>query len=502
MSGKVLIASANPWSFALAVERQFARQHAGSTTDLINLYDLLGSLQPGIRRRDWMIERLNRKIDRFVRPVISGRDISREIQIDRHNIPPLPGRVEEVRAYRVGDAAIGLGALSSAAEITTIYSAERSSEFGDALVRAWRTSHLSHRIGEQAAKRGYDKVLVFGGRHAATRAFTDVLRARTEVICYEQGGSGTRAIYSDGGLYDPDCLARAIASHAHFSRQAGEEFFEQRVRREPGTDSAFFTANQFMGAIPDELRPGEFVTFFTSSPDEMFAVREHVAFGRFPTQFEAAVAIAECCAKEGKRLVVRFHPHLQFKHASWLREWDFERLRSLDALLIMPEDPWDSYALIRASHCVFTSGSTVAFESTYLGTPNAVIGSGVSAALSASAVVQDQREIAEFLSAPHLPDRALDQALLYGSFYRNGGGIEVSDLDVGCHPNFARIDGRIVDPIRYVAQSLRTAAAKAFGSEPSNRSGIVDGRVVLPSGKQYAKTHGNRASERSLQSAR
>lgn len=484
---KILIVSANPWSFALAVERQFGREHASSRTDLLNLYRLLGSSQPGIRRRDWLIEFMDRKIDRFVRPVINGRDITAEVRLDRTKIPPLPDRVADVRACRVGSAAVGLGALSSAAEITTIYCTESSAVFGEALERAWRTSHLSLQVGTQVAQLGYDKVLIFGGRHAPTRAFADTLRSSSEVVFYEQGGAGDRAVFSTESIYEPDHFARLVEKYTDFSRPAGEAFFEARINRAPGTPSAFFTADQEPGTIPKGLRSCEFVTFFTSSPDELFGITEEVRFGQFRSQAEAAAAIAESCAASGKRLVIRFHPHLNFKHESWRNEWDFDRLRAADVTVIMPDDPWDSYSLARASHCVFTCGSTIGLESTYLEVPNAVIGRGLPSALGASVEVNDEREIAEFIERPQLLANGRDRAMLLGSYFQCRAGVKVAGLAMGTHPNFARIDGKIVDPVRYAFQSLRSGIAVLSGQGQVNRSGLVDGLVLLPSGAQYSK---------------
>ena len=76
---KVLIASANPWSFALAVERQMAREHASDTVDLLDLWSICSCYSPHWSRRDRLIERLNRKIARFMRPVINGREITADV---------------------------------------------------------------------------------------------------------------------------------------------------------------------------------------------------------------------------------------------------------------------------------------------------------------------------------------------------------------------------------------------------------------------------------------
>ena len=47
----VLIASANPWSFALAVERQMAREHSADTVDVLDLWSVCGRFSPHWSRR-------------------------------------------------------------------------------------------------------------------------------------------------------------------------------------------------------------------------------------------------------------------------------------------------------------------------------------------------------------------------------------------------------------------------------------------------------------------
>jgi hypothetical protein len=106
--------------------------------------------------------------------------------------------------------------------------------------------------------------------------------------------------------------------------------------------------------------------------------------------------------------------------------------------------------------------------------------------MGVSETVQDQAELRDFVRSPSLPADAARKALALGSFYKKGA-TPVSGLDVGSHPNLSRVDGRIVDPVRYAIQGLREWRAKIRGRAAENRSGIVEGRVTLPSGARYRK---------------
>jgi len=480
---KVLIASANPWSFALAVERQMAREHASDTVDLLDLWSICSRYSPHWSRRDRVIERLNRKIARFMRPVISGREITGDVAPDHAAVPPVPQELTQLRQYRVDDVPVGLAILSSVFELTTVHGARTPAEYGGAFEDAWHSAHLSLQIGQAVAQLGYDRIYVFGGRHCYSRPFVDAAVEASEVLRYEQGGTGTAYVITARSLYEPANLARIIDFYP-VDERAGAEFFEERMSRTGSWDAHFFTASQTPGRIPEQLRGRPLVTFFSSSVDELYAIRDEIRFGAFASQNEAALALARICRNEGKAFAIRFHPHLKYKHPSWRHEWDFATLETLGAVLVMPDDPTDTYALVRASESVASCGSTISFECSYLGVPNAVIGEALSSAMSVSDTVADEQQLHEFVRSPSLPPDAARKALALGSFYKRGA-TPVIGLDVGEHPNLSRVDGRIVDPVRFAVQRARGWATRLGGRAPANRSGIVEGRVTLPSGARY-----------------
>ena len=485
MAKRILIASANPWSFALAVEGQLAREHASDAVDLLDLWSICGRFSPHWSRRDRLIERLNRKIARFIRPVISGREITREVQPNHSAVPPMPSDVSTLRHYRPDDVPVGLAILSSVFELTTVHGARRPSDYGGAFEDAWRSAHLSLQVGKAVENLGYDRIYIFGGRHCYSRPFVDAVAKTSEVLRYEQGGTGTAFVMSEKSIYEPGNLARIIAA-CPVDERAGAEFFEERLNRTGDWDATYFTSGQTPGRIPEALSGRPLVTFFNSSVDELYAIKDKIRFGSFATQCEAVLALARVCRDEGKAFAVRFHPHLQFKHPSWRREWDFAALDALGVVLVEPSDPTDTYALARASESVISCGSTISFECSYLGIPNAVVGEGISNAMGASASIDDEEELRAFVRAPSLPPDARRIALALGSFYKKGA-TPVRGLDPAAHPNLSRIDGRVVDPVRYAIQRARELVGRLTGRATENRSGIVEGRVTLPSGDRYRK---------------
>lgn len=483
LTERILIASANPWSFCLAVERDFIRAHSDAYVDAANLFTLCSRASPHWRPRDKLIETMNRKIDRFVMPVINGRDVTRSI-LPNTEIPPLPESYDVLRSYELGNAKIGLAVLSSVTSLTTIQYPANLDEFGAVLKMAWRTAHRSLQVGNAVRALGYDKVIIFNGRHCYSRPFCDALGGGCEVIRYEQGSAGDRYIWNAGSVHHPEALRRIIEVHA-FDHEAAEAFFRARLEKHSTTEVALMTANQRAGTLPPEMKPGCAVTFFTSASDEMFAVTDDPLYGAFPTQHGIALALADICAARGLQLVVRLHPHLRFKHPAWKREWNFAELKHRGALIVTPEDSADSYEMVRKAHSVVTTGSTIGLEASYLRIPNAVVGTWLAGCLGASVVTNTPEELGNFVANPHLPREGRQRALLFGSFYR-AGGKRLTELDVGSHPNLARLGGRVVDPIRYAVQKLRYVRQRPCDPTALDvKSGMQAGRVLLPPGTDY-----------------
>ena len=492
MARRILIASGNPWAFCVAVERDIARSNPDASVDLLNLFTLCSRASPHWRPRDKIIETINRKIDRFVKPVMTGREITREIDVDS-DIPPLPYTYEALRSYRIDGAHVGMAVLSTVTSLTTIQFPSDLKEFGPVLRPAWRSAHRSLAIGHAVRKLGYDQIVTFNGRHCYSRPLCDVLEQDAEVVRYEQGSAGNKYIAVAGSVQEPATLARLIGDH-HFDARAGEAFFNERMNRGASNEVGFYTATQQPGALPENMAVDETVAFFTSSSDEMAAVTDDALYGNFATQHDVAIALADACDAAGLQLLVRLHPHLRFKNPAWKREGDFVERARRGVRVLEPDDRADSYAIAQAARAVVTCGSTIGIEAAYLGIPNAVVGSWVGALLGTSTEANCAEALARFVARPRPMPNAREHALRFGSFYKSAGKL-LPELDVGARPNLARIDGRVVDPVRYPLQKLRSL----FGSESDDpnaldvRSGIQAGRVVLATGTDYSSAVRNPA---------
>jgi hypothetical protein len=454
---RALIVASNPFSFCIGVEKHLATL-AGrdAIVDAIDLYSLVTRHSPYYRRVTWrLLEAFNRKYRRFIVPALSGRDITGDIHLDPAAIPPIPHSFEELRDCRQDGANIGLGVLSSIISLTTIQHADSVDELGPEVHASWKAAQLSLQAGKAIRELGYDEVYVFNGRQCYIRPLRDVLEQTARVIKYEVGGceDTTTFVASDKSVHDPQCFADIIEAH-DFDPAEGELYFGERIARSAGNEVNYFIGIQKEGHIPDEVRGKEFVAFFTSSTDERVAALGLHDLGEFSDQCEVALALARSCAREGKQLVVRLHPHLRFKHAAWRREWDFDALAAAGAIVVHPDAKCDSYALARAATCAVTAGSTITFECSFLNVVNAVIGDCLPGRMGASRVCRTEAELAEFVARPSMPEGAREKALVYGSYMRIGG-VPIPGYALNGHVSQATLDGRRIDPARAIAHNIR-----------------------------------------------
>lgn len=456
---RILLASANPYTFCIAVEHHLAKRLGeGAVVDGFNMFRAVSLHSPFYQGAHGLAAKMARKYERFVRPHLSGRDITPEVVPETNSFPPLPSTEAELRRYAVGGAKVGLGALSTTVSVTTVRLASDLAEYGPTLEHAWRSAHISQRAGAIVGQMGYDEIYIFNGRQCYTRPFIDMVQPASRVLRYEMGATLGSFILSDESIHDASSFVKMIAEHP-YDREAGERYYRERLAMTPGNEATRLRAHQVPGHLPDGVSPDGFVAYFSSSDDEMYAVRDDHSFGDFGSQMDIVRALAEICGRHGKQLVVRMHPHLRFKHESWRREWDFDVLDQAGVLVIGPADPCDTYALAGAAHGVVTRGSTVGFECTYLGIPNAVVGDSPGGRMGASVQADDVDALDRFVASPTLPPGARDRALEYGSFYTVGGE-PMPEFDLRSHLSCARIDNRLVDPMRCFAQPARDMLAK------------------------------------------
>lgn len=264
------------------------------------------------------------------------------------------------------------------------------------------------------------EVMLFNGRFATTRGVIQAAQARAVPWrMHERGGDIHRYWIADCMPQDQDRLQELIRNEWRDEHSVdGHAFYRSNRQRVERTWHSF-TAMQEFGRIPAPMEePGDWISFFTSSEDEMFAIGEQFQGARYPNQMDALRAVAAAVdSLPGMRLCIRVHPHVSQKSAADQRKW--ANLRIPGALVIGPGDSCDSYALIDRSRVVCTFGSTVGVEATYWRRPSLSFNRSFYDRLNVCEQATDHAQIRHFLEHPVV--FPIEGALQYGAYWERLG---------------------------------------------------------------------------------
>jgi hypothetical protein len=370
--------------------------------------------------------------------------------------------VEDVKRLSYGAFGdIGWGVISSAASVLQDSTISPSTH-GALLTRLLASSMLVHdRVSLLIDELRPDSLMVFNGRFATTRAALRAAESKgVPWQIHERGADKDHYWVADCLPHDLDRIQSLILDQWSAEKEAAARLFFTARRDRIERDWHSFTKRQEYGRLPVEMQtPGEWVTFFTSSEDEMFAIGDRFESALFPDQRDAILALRDAVAKvDGLRMCIRVHPHVALKASADKEKW--RELALPGVVMVGPEDRTDTYALIERSRVVCTFGSTVGIEATYWGRPSLLFSRSYYDRLDACEVVTSRDHIERFLRDPVV--RPAQRTLAYGAFWallgeryrhyraiglHHGRILEV-DLDAGPVMRIARWIGRRLFPDR------------------------------------------------------
>ena len=196
--------------------------------------------------------------------------------------------------------------------------------------------------------------------------------------------------------------------------QTANLFFQER-RKGYQQSWLSFINRQDKNHLPSLPAGKRVVAYFSSSDDEYAAVEDLVIWDRWPNQLTAVKELIKLISKNTDLfLVIRLHPHKAEKNLTDLKEW-LTLPFAENVLLIPPNDPVDTYALIERADVVVTSGSTVGIESVFWGTPSICLGPSLYSHLDAVYLPANQRELESLLLDSSLQVNS-EKSLPYGYY--------------------------------------------------------------------------------------
>jgi hypothetical protein len=383
---------------------------------------LLGRCRMCVGRLDAALRLLSRPVRRF--PIVdpSAKD-SRELAALRREF----ATEEELKAFRVDGFDLGYGVLSS------MISFLRDPDPVSAANRPWLSNLLVsalavHRsVRHRLAAEHYDRVYVYNGRFAITRA---VLRACTsagvECFTHERGSDHSRySLHHNTTIHDPGAMYRAIheaweAERDNKRRQAiGAKFYEERAG---GREQAWisYVKDQRVDLLPKGFDPeGRNIVIFNSSEDEFAAIGDAWRNPLYETQNDGIVHLAGALADHPEiRLWLRVHPNLRGVENRQTRE--IEAFSFPNLTKIAADSPVGSYALLRSAWKVATFGSTMGIEATFWRRPSVLLGPSLYRELGATFNPVTLEEAIDLL-VRDLEPKPLEPALRYGFYQKTFG---------------------------------------------------------------------------------
>ena len=416
--------------------------------DVIDLAALVPRQKCGYRWRDYLYEFVDQRFVRLISPYVTGEDLTSTVSSSYKPdpTPALPVSVDDVRHYSIDNIPIGLAALSTACSRSRCTSS-KTSDYGVFIERSWHEAHVSFYAARYIhLNYKYDRVYVYNGRDSLSRPFSEVFSSTSQVMYYEEGSSPFLFETYSSSIHDFDAestrISRVVPDYSNADRHflhdhKFESFIYQHL--------ASLLSKMEPGALPADLKPGRpVISFFSSSPDEFFAIWEDDGFlGNLATQGGFCYLLATKCKERGVQLVIRLHPHLQVKHSSWQDEWDFPSLSRLGVVIVMPDAQFDSYKIMEISNIVLTAGSTVAIEAAYRGIPALSIRKSLDISLGCSYAYESIDQIFNLLKYPSVPLLAKSQAARFSTYYTTFGR-EISYLTKS--RNYFKLAGRRVSP--------------------------------------------------------
>ncbi len=366
--------------------------------------------------------------------LLSGavRWISFSGDCDSFELPPISSfrNLSELMRYRVGEFDIGYAVGSSLVSLTRdpAPSLGPHAALVERLFRAaWSTfARTLKYIGRNQP----DRIYVFNGRFAAARA---VLRAcqQTQTDCWiHERGCDTAhfQIYENRLPHDIEYIQSRMreawqsdfGSVAEKSRIAASWFADRVARIERSWHS--FVKDQERGRLPvawDARKRN--VALFTSSEDEFVSIGDSWRNPLYTSQLagiERIVADFDRCDPD-LRLYIRVHPNLKNQRNASLQQ--LLRLSHPRVVVIAPDDPVDSYALMRNAEKTLTFGSSIGIEALYWGRPSVLLGTSFYRGLSGIYQPVDHDDAMQMIDAPLTASTDKTSALAYGYWFQTHG---------------------------------------------------------------------------------
>jgi hypothetical protein len=148
--------------------------------------------------------------------------------------------------------------------------------------------------------------------------------------------------------------------------KTGNARLQSRINNNSDTNLSLipsYNIDQTKNLIPHILKDTDFIVFYASTEEEVAAIREVNEAGTLP-QHLIISTLVEHLGKKFK-VVVKIHPNMSKSNAQYVT--DILNTEKNGALLILADDKFDTYELMKKASLVVVKGSFTGIEASYLG---------------------------------------------------------------------------------------------------------------------------------------
>jgi hypothetical protein len=350
--------------------------------------------------------------------------------IPRPCTPPFIEDIASLKSFFHENLDAGLAALSSWIELSRRTSPDTLVDWAQINLLVREAVDLYTKALSLIRNTQPTKVAIFNGRLVSTRPWVRACEAsNTPYYCYDHGPTfesirrfDNFTVHSIAGWRNSCNEFWENRPSDKYAEDAAERFFNNRRQRKDQL-TAQFLKNQTQKHVPSLGRPEtRWIAIFLSSDDEFAAIGEEWSGGVYPDQWAGVKALCsdQVLKSRGFRFVVRVHPRLQFiNNVDWLRF--SERQDELNAIIIPPADPTDSYELAALAEKTISFGSSMGIEAAYMGRPSILLGPSFYSHLGACYQPTSHEQVVDMILADNLPPLPKSGAVKFGYFLASAG---------------------------------------------------------------------------------
>lgn len=273
----------------------------------------------------------------------------------------------------------------------------------------------------------FDYIIIFNGRFIKERSCWEAAKAAKIKVKFIERFSPQwtdKYMLFELPVHSIDYRSKIMIDFYNQSEDALKKskainWFEERIL---GLSQSF-TSNQNENFSSDsDLK---LISFFHSSEDELFATDLGSNYWNDQMHFlKDLISIVN--KNPNYTLVVRLHPNLLNKAVREINRWKlFLSQNSSDKIkFLLPDNPINSYSLIRKSQKVITFGSTIGVEAAYMNRLSILAGSAFHQKMGMTLNVTNPRELEDSLGIDEYTSKirgAYLNTLPYGYFLHSGG---------------------------------------------------------------------------------